>query len=154
MANSVKETARDGYRITWVGVLVNCALILIKLAAGVWGHSQALIADAIHSLSDLLTDFVALVGLWVGRKEPDARHHYGHGRLETLASFLVGLGLMGAAFLLGYEAVQTLLKGSPPQPAWVAALAALLSILAKEALYRFTIRVGRRLHSPVLLANA
>ncbi|HQQ15376.1 MAG TPA: cation diffusion facilitator family transporter, partial [Deltaproteobacteria bacterium] len=85
-----KTQEAQGKRVTWAGVAVNTVLIAVKFSAGVFGHSQALIADAVHSVSDLFTDFVVLLGLKLGRKPPDESHHFGHGRIETMASAVVG----------------------------------------------------------------
>ena len=95
------DTARS---ITLIGVLVNGFLIVFKFLTGIFGQSQALIADAVHSFSDLFTDVVVLVGLRIGRKAPDENHHFGHARIETLASAVVGLALVATAVFLGIKA--------------------------------------------------
>ncbi|MEW5723413.1 MAG: cation diffusion facilitator family transporter [Thermodesulfobacteriota bacterium] len=145
---------RAGRRVTLVGVVVNVALIVIKLAAGVWGRSQALIADAIHSLSDLVTDIVVLVGLKLGFKAPDLNHPFGHARLETVASALVGLALIGVAFFIGWDSIRNIHLHAEKHPTFLALAAAVLSILSKEWLYRYTIKVGRRIGSASVQANA
>ena len=101
MANndSVEEIA--GRRVTLSGVGVNAALIIIKTVTGLFGNSQALIADAVHSFSDFFTDIIVLVGLKIGRKEPDEGHPFGHARIETLASAIVGIALIGYSLLPG-----------------------------------------------------
>ena len=104
MPDSKITSARAGRSVTLVGALVNGLLILLKFLAGVFGHSQALIADAVHSVSDLFTDAVVLFGIRIGRKAPDEKHQFGHARIETLASAVVGLALIATALYLGIKA--------------------------------------------------
>ncbi len=143
-----------GQRITWVGAGANVFLIAAKIAACLLGHSQALVADAVHSVSDLFTDAIVLVGLKVGRKAPDADHHFGHGRIETQTSGIVGVSLLAVAGGLGYQAAVNIYEGYVYHPTWLALLGAAVSILVKEILYRYTVQVGRRIGSPVVVANA
>jgi cation diffusion facilitator family transporter len=143
-----------GKRVTIVGVVVNAVLVVLKLVVGLLGRSQALVADGVHSISDLFTDAVVLVGLHFRGKSPDARHPFGHGRIETMASAVVGLALIGVALLLGLDAGGNIVCGHVVRPDWPPLVVAALSIVLKEALYRYTIRVGRRIHSPVVTANA
>jgi len=145
---------RAGQRVTWVGVVANAFLIVLKFLAGIFGHSQALIADAIHSISDFITDAVVLVGLRIGRKGPDADHHFGHARIETMASGIVGICLLGVAFFIGYDAARDIYRHTESHPTWIAIAGAALSILVKEILYRYTVKVGRRIKSPAVVANA
>lgn len=144
----------QGKRVTWVGIAANSLLIAMKFAAGVLGHSQALIADAIHSISDFFTDFVVLLGLRFGRKPPDETHHFGHGRIETIASAVVGLSLIGVAIFIGVSAVSTIYYHLDRRPTWVAIAAAAVSIAVKEALYQYTVIVGRQIMSKAVIANA
>ena len=144
----------DGYRITVVGALVNALLILAKLVAGFLGNSHALIADAVHSISDFVTDVIVLVGLYIGRKAPDDTHPFGHGRIETLASALVGVCLVAAGAVLGFDAALLIDHNTATSPTWLALVGALVSIVLKEFLYQYTVRVGRRIHSQVVVANA
>lgn len=150
----MQEGRRSGQRVTWTGAAFNLLLTGVKLAAGIWGRSQALVADAAHSLSDMVTDFVVLVGLRVGRRQPDDQHHFGHGRLETMATVLVGLVLAAGAVGLGYDAVRSMLNPTACSVTWMAPAAALLSVIIKEGLYRYTVRVGRRINSSLVIANA
>lgn len=154
MNQDIEKQGRDGRRATWVGVWVNLGLAVGKLLAGVFGHSQAMIADAAHSFSDLVTDGVVLVGLKWGRSAPDDTHPFGHGRIETLSTLMVGVILTILGVILGYEAICRLIQGSPHNPTWLALAAAAVSILVKEVLYRYTVRVGRRINSQALVANA
>jgi len=140
--------------VTWVGVIVNALLVALKFLAGILGHSHALIADAVHSISDFFSDAVVLLGLHFGRKAPDADHHFGHARVETLASGLVGLSLLGAAVFLGVDAVRHIYGHTLSQPTWLAMVGALVSLVIKESLYHYSVRIGRRIRSPAVVANA
>jgi cation diffusion facilitator family transporter len=147
-----KET--QGKRITWVGIAANALLIAMKFAAGGLGHSQALIADAVHSISDFFTDFVVLLGLRFGRKPPDETHHFGHGRIETIASAAVGVALIVVALFIGVSATWNIYHHVERRPTWIAIAAAAISIVVKEILYRYTVIVGRRIRSQAVIANA
>ena len=136
MAETADSQVNSGYRVTLVGVLVNTFLIIFKFLAGIFGHSQALIADAVHSISDLVTDFVVLFGLKIGRKTPDKDHHFGHARFETLSSSIIGLGLISIAVYLGIEAAFNIYRHTEHHPTWLAIGMAGLSIAVKETLYR------------------
>jgi cation diffusion facilitator family transporter len=146
--------AGAGRRVTLIGAGINIFLIALKFAAGTLGHSQALIADAVHSVSDLFTDAVVLLGLKVGRRAPDETHHFGHGRYETLASTVVGLALVGVAVYLGVESGLDIYHHIERHPTLFTLGAAFISIVLKEGLYRYTIHVGRRAKSTALVANA
>lgn len=148
------SSGRAGERITLAGVLVNLVLIIIKLLAGFLGHSQALIADALHSISDLFTDAVVLAGLKIGRKPADEDHPFGHARFETLASTIVGFILVALAIYIGFDSAHKIYHHEDYQPAPITVAAAALSILMKEVLYRFTIKIGRAIKSNAVIANA
>ncbi|MDY7032461.1 MAG: cation diffusion facilitator family transporter [Thermodesulfobacteriota bacterium] len=154
MAETADSQVNSGYRVTLVGVLVNTFLIIFKFLAGIFGHSQALIADAVHSISDLVTDFVVLFGLKIGRKTPDKDHHFGHARFETLSSSIIGLGLISIAVYLGIEAAFNIYRHTEHHPTWLAIGMAGLSIAVKETLYRYTIHVGKSIGSVAITANA
>lgn len=154
MLESKTEATSAGRTVTLIGALVNGVLILLKFLAGVFGHSQALIADAVHSVSDLFTDAVVLLGLRLGRKGPDEDHHFGHARIETLASAIVGLALVAVALYLGIKAVWNIYRHTECHPTLLALLAAGASIALKEALFHYTVHVGRRIKSPAVVANA
>jgi cation diffusion facilitator family transporter len=154
MIQTDKTGVREGRRITWIGVVANAFLIVLKFAAGIFGHSQALIADAIHSISDFFTDAVVLVGLAAGRKAPDAEHHFGHARMETTASGIVGICLLLVAIFIGYDAAEDIYHHTESHPTWLAIVGAASSILVKELLYRYTLMVGRRIKSTAVMANA
>ncbi len=140
--------------ITIVGLLVNLLLVGIKYTAGVIGNSQALIADAVHSISDLFSDALVLFGLRSGRKPPDERHPFGHGRIETLTAATVGLILIATALFIGFEAAQNIYLKKTSQPTMLALAGALISIVLKETLYHYTLKAGRRINSQLIIANA
>ena len=154
MPESNSISLRAGKKVTLVGVIVNTILILLKLAAGIFGNSQALIADAVHSFSDLFTDAVVLIGLKVSNKPPDKTHHFGHARIETLASTIVGMALIGTALYLGISASLTIYRHNEYHPTFLALSAAGISIVLKEGLYHYTIRTGKRIKSQLIMANA
>lgn len=151
------QTERDlkaGLKVTWVGMVVNIVLIGLKLWGGIAGRSQALIADAVHSASDLFSDVVVLLGLRWGRKEADEDHPYGHGRIETIASLGVGLTLLVAAVWIAYNAIVSVYEHRVSSPTALTIVVAAASIAAKEALYWYTVLVGRRIRSTVVIGNA
>ena len=148
------QDSADGLRVTWVGLVVNLLLVGLKFWGGVVGRSQALVADAVHSLSDLFSDVVVLLGLRWGRKEADDDHPYGHGRIETIATVFIGLTLLGAGIGIAYTAIESIYAHRTSQPTAIALVMAALSVVSKEWMYWYTLRVGRRIHSPALIGNA
>ena len=154
----LQDRARRATRVALVGMACNIFLALAKLAAGLFGRSSALIADAVHSLSDLGTDVVALVGVRISRRPADDGHPYGHGKIETLATVVIGGVLVfvgGDMFLGAARNLLAALEGRlPPQPSMVAAFVAGTSIVIKEVLYRYTRAAARSLESRALEANA
>ena len=149
---------RDIYKVTMVGSAGNVALLTFKFAAGVLGHSSAMIADAIHSLSDFITDVVLLAFVHMSAKPQDEDHDYGHGKYETFATLIIGLAIMAAAtgiIISGVDKLVDWVGGRQlAAPGWLALAAALLSIVVKEVMYRYTVRRGKALDSPALVANA
>jgi cation diffusion facilitator family transporter len=143
-----------GKRVTIVGMGANLVLVAVKIGAGLEAKSQALIADGVHSVSDLFSDAVVLLGLRWGRRSEDEDHPFGHRRIETLASFIVGMMLCAAAVAMALSAGRDILHGKHAQPGVLALVIAAASVVAKEALYRYTIAVGRRIDSPALVSNA
>jgi cation diffusion facilitator family transporter len=143
-----------GMAVTLVGMAVNVILMALKIWGGIWARSYALVADGIHSVSDLATDVVVLTAFKVGQEGEDERHPYGHGRVETLASFIIGVALAGAGIFIGWTAVERILAGSSKPPSLLAVFIAALSVAAKEMLYQYTTLVGKQLNSPALLSNA
>lgn len=145
-------------RVTLAGSVVNLLLVGVKFVAGIAGHSSAMISDAVHSLSDFVTDIVVLVFVRISAQPQDEGHDYGHGKFETMATLLIGLALAAAAIgivVSGAGKLAAWLQGEDlPSPGKLALWAALLSILAKEVLYQYTRIKGQKLDSPALEANA
>lgn len=146
------------YKVTLVGSVGNVALLTFKFVAGIVGHSSAMIADAVHSLSDFITDIVVLVFVHISAKPQDESHDYGHGKFETIASLFIGLALVAAAMgimISGILKITAWTKGEQLEsPGWLALWAALLSIVCKEVLYHYTALRGKALSSQALIANA
>ena len=144
--------------VTLVGSVVNLLLVGLKGVAGIAGNSAAMVSDAVHSLSDFVTDIVVLIFVRVSGRPQDENHDYGHGKYETLATLLIGLALASAAVgivVSGAGKMAAWLKGETlPAPGKMALWAALISIVAKELLYQYTRFRGRKLNSPALEANA
>jgi cation diffusion facilitator family transporter len=152
------QRAQRIYTLTWAGSIVNLLLLVFKFVAGFVGHSSAMIADAIHSLSDFLTDFVVIVCMRISTKPCDQDHDFGHGKYETLATSIVGILLLLVAtgiFWHGAGEIWGVAHGRALEaPGMLAFWAALLSIVLKEGIYQVTIHFGRDLHSEALIANA
>ena len=145
----------DKQRATLVGALVNLPLALCKILAGVFGHSQALVADGVHSAADLLSDALVFAAVRAGWRQADVDHPYGHARIETAATALVSLFLLLAAAALAYDgAVHLTSPGQDVRPGWITLAVALGSLAFKEALFWYTLGVARRSHSQLLEANA
>ena len=144
----------QGERVTWIGAIANLVLALVKLVAGIAGKSEALIADAAHSLSDLLSDFVVLVSLNIAKRPIDEERPYGYGRVETVGTAILGIILIGAGIGIFWDAISTIRGGVEHAPTYTAFIGAVISIAAKELMYQYTVRVGRRIHSPSVIANA
>ena len=146
------------YRVTIWGSVINMALLVFKFTAGILGHSAAMIADAVHSLSDFITDAIVLIFVKLGNKPVDEDHDYGHGKYETLASVIISVALLAVGigiFWNGVVKIKDTIDGNPPeQPGWIALAAALLSIALKEWAYRFTIKVGKATQSAAVITNA
>lgn len=145
-------------RITHLSIWVNVVLTGLKLAAGIFGRSQALIADAIHSLSDFATDIAVLIGLRFSSKPKDSDHAYGHGKYETIVAAVIGLALAYVGIEIAGSAIHRIFdaqRGQPiPSPSSFAFWAAVVSIAVKEGLYRATMKVARATGSAALVANA
>ena len=158
MEMDTETRKRRIYRVTFAGFAVNCLLAAGKLAAGLLGRSGAMVADAVHSFSDLATDVVVVAFARVSAKPKDEGHDYGHGKFETLAAILVGLALVavgGGILAEGVQAIRRVVHGGElARPGGIALAAAAGSIVVKEWLYRYTVRAGRTLRSPSVAANA
>lgn len=158
MTNPEHTRQQRIYQVTLLGSIVNVFLLLIKLAAGLLGHSSAMVADAIHSLSDFLTDIVVILFVHWSGKPADEDHDYGHGKYETIATSLIGMALLIVAIGLGWNSMQTMWQWftgyTLPLPKTIALWTALISILLKEWIFRITRRVARLTDSQALEANA
>ncbi len=154
MDNNISSSDVAGRNVTLIGALVNVILIGLKLTAGILGKSNALIADGVHSISDLFTDVVVLVGIWRGRRPADEDHPFGHGRIEALSTAIVGLSLVATALYLGFQAAMGIYMRHESHPNVLAIIGAGVSIVLKEALYRYTVLTGRRMKSQLVVANA
>ena len=149
---------KDIQKITLWGAFCNIALTIVKFVAGILGGSTAMLADAVHSASDLVTDIIVIVFTRISGKGKDKGHDYGHGKFETLATVVVSLMLLvvGAEMIKSsYQQIRSAVEGNPlPAPEMIALWAAFISIISKEFLYQWTVKVGKRLSSPVVIANA
>lgn len=143
-----------GIKATLVGAFANLILSVVKFIGGVAGNSTALIADALHSLSDLLTDAIVLATHKIGQIPADSNHPYGHGRAETIGATIVGAVIILAGLWIGYDVSQVIASGSERIPTWLAAGAAILSIITNEGIFHYTRIVGQRVNSPAIIANA
>lgn len=155
-ASTSHDAAREKIvrKVTWVGLWLNLFLAAIKFTAGIYGRSQALVADAIHSLTDLTTDIAVIAGSHYWSRPPDENHPYGHRRLETLVTVFIGVVLIAAGIGIGWKAISALQEKHASPPGWIAVAAALASIVCKESIYRWTAMTGRRVKSAALAANA
>ena len=148
----------DICRITWLGAFVNLLLVAVKFAAGIAGLSAAMVADAIHSLSDLATDAIVIIFVKLSNKPADSDHDYGHGKYETFATLIIGtlLAIVGIGMMWGGgEKILDILSGTMiPTPGWTAFTAGIASIVAKETIFQYTMHAARRTHSNTLAANA
>lgn len=146
------------YKVTLVGTAVNAALIVLKFLAGIVGRSSALIADAVHSMSDFITDVIVLVFVHIAGRPKDKGHDYGHGKFETFATMIIGVILIFAGVALMINGIKLISKSfggyELPQPTYLALAIALASIVSKEVLFRYTMRAGIRWNSQAVRANA
>ena len=152
------ERSQEIYKVTLVGGVVNVVLLLFKFVAGIVGHSAAMVADAVHSLSDFITDVIVLVFVHISSKPKDKSHDYGHGKYETLAMTLIGVALLMVAIGIIYSGAMKIiawLNGEQLEaPGTLALWAALLSVLLKEGVYQYSMVKARQLNSQVVEANA
>lgn len=150
----MEKSYNKGIKTSIVTIVINMILTVIKLVAGVLGNSSAMVADGVHTLSDVLSTVVVMVGLKVSSKEPDKGHPYGHERFELVFSKLLSVFLIVTGIFIGVEAFKTLFSGDIKTPGRVALFAAIISILAKEFMYRYTIRVAKDIKSVSMEADA
>lgn len=155
-----EDSAREKgiYKVTIVGSIVNFLLVIFKFFAGIVGHSAAMLADAVHSLSDFVTDIIVIVFVRISSKPEDEDHDYGHGKYETLATAIIGIILLLVGFGIfwnGATSIYHFLNGaSLPEPGMLALIAALISIASKEILYQYTVFQAKKLNSQAVVANA
>lgn len=149
---------KDIYKVTIIGSAVNALLVAIKFLAGIVGRSSALVADAVHSLTDFITDIIVLIFVRISGKPRDEQHGYGHGKFETLATLIIGVILFFSGIGLLVNSIRLIvasIEGAElPKPSHATFIVALISIIAKEILYRYTVRESKRLNSDALKANA
>lgn len=153
-----KERERGIYKVTFAGSVVNFALIVFKFIAGVAGNSAAMIADAVHSLSDFATDIIVIVFVRISNKPKDKGHDYGHSKFETFATLIIGMVLLAVGLGIAWSGaakILSVIQGETLQsPGVIALYAAIISIAAKELIYQYTVICGRQLKSDVITANA
>ena len=156
MASNERE--KEIYKVTIVGSFVNFLLLIFKFVSGIVGHSAAMIADAVHSLSDFVTDILVLVFVKISSKPADKDHRYGHGKFETLATAIIGAVLLAVGigiFYQGATSIYAVYNGQVlPSPGYIALIAAAVSIVSKEAVYWYTVIKGKKLNSQAVVANA
>lgn len=158
MTTDLQQRAREAKKVTWVGFVINLLLSIAKLIAGITGKSAAMVADAVHSISDFATDVVVLAFVGVTAKDCDDNHHYGHGKYETFATLLISAALLAVGIGLLLNGVQNSIKvingESLEKPGIIALIAAIVSVIIKEALYWYTVIVGKKINSKAVIANA
>ena len=152
------DREKEIYKVTIVGSFVNFLLLIFKFVSGIVGHSAAMIADAVHSLSDFVTDILVLVFVKISSKPADKDHRYGHGKFETLATAIIGAVLLAVGigiFYQGVTSIYAVYNGQVlPSPGYIALIAAAVSIVSKEAVYWYTVIKGKKLNSQAVVANA
>ncbi|MDD3626379.1 MAG: cation diffusion facilitator family transporter [bacterium] len=141
-------------RVTVLGSIINIVLVIIKILWGILGRSYSLIADGLHSLSDLVTDVIVLLGLFIGKKPPDVDHHYGHKKIENFAELGMGIVLIIVAVKLGFNSFEKTLEKDIPVPEMYTIILAFISVVFKEYLYQITKKVADSSGSDSILANA
>ena len=159
MSNITDRTRERGiYRVTLAGSAVNILLVAVKFVAGVAGNSAAMIADAAHSLSDLITDAVIIIFVRISNKPRDKNHDYGHGKFETFATLIIGIVLLAVGLGIawnGAAGVFSAIQGKAPEkPGMIAFYVAIITVVFKEILYRYTVICGRKLKSDATIANS
>lgn len=158
MTKNDNSRERTIYKVTLLGSFVNMLLVVIKFIFGILGCSAAMIADAVHSMSDLITDVIVVIFVKLSNKPQDEDHDYGHGKYETLATSLVGMALLFVGVMILYSGAENIYRAISGevlrQPGLVALFAAIISVVLKEWAYRFTIRTGQKVNSQAVIANA
>ena len=153
------QREKEIYKVTIVGALANVTLLIFKFVAGIISNSAAMIADAVHSLSDFITDVVVIVFVKISSKPQDKSHDYGHGKFETLATLIIGIALLFIGLMILYNGASATyrciwLGEELHRPGMIAFWAAIFSIILKEAVYQYTVYKGKNLNSQAVIANA
>lgn len=158
MTDNMTPREKKIYKVTLVGTAVNALLIVFKLTAGIVGRSSAMVADAVHSLSDFVTDAIVLIFISIAGRPRDKGHDYGHGKYETLATMMIGMILVIAGFGLMINGINLIIRSfngeQLPRPGMIALIIAVVSIVSKEWLYHYTVKAGRAVGSQAVVANA
>ncbi|MBU5427072.1 cation diffusion facilitator family transporter [Tissierella pigra] len=148
------ENYKLGVKTSWITIIVNIILAVFKIIAGIAGVSSAMIADGVHTLSDILTTFVVLLGLKISSKEADKGHPYGHEKYESVFAKLLSILLLLTGVFIGYESIKILISGEIRTPKIIALIVAFLSIIVKEGMYWYTIKVAKKIKSISMEADA
>ncbi len=153
-ANNDANRVDEAIRVTKIGAVINVVLVIIKIVLGYFGGSRALIADGLHSMTDLVSDAAVMVGVILGAKPRDEDHHYGHGKVENLSEMVLGIILVLAGLFIAVDSVRAIYRPNISVPSYFVIPVAAASIISKEWLYRITVRTGRKFHLQSLIANA
>lgn len=154
MDNGKQHEASIAKTVTWIGMIANILLSVLKFVAGMIGYSQAIVADAVHSLSDLTTDVAVLIGIKYWASPADDDHPYGHERIESIVTAFIAIALFIVGCGIAYNGIKTAFEPDLKSPELIAVVAAVISIFAKELLYRWTIKKGQDIESSSVIANA
>lgn len=141
-------------KITIIGAVINVLLSSTKIIFGIIGHSKGLVADGLHSLSDLLSDIVVFFGIKIGNKPSDETHNYGHKKIENLSEIILGFFLIISAFYIGFDAAKSIYLHQETHPAFITIIIALFSVISKEILFFKTIKIGQQEKNTAVIANA
>lgn len=154
--HGIENRNKEAQRVTIIGAILDTLLGFAKIIIGIASNSSALIADGIHSFSDLLTDFMVVIIFHFSHDEPDENHPWGHGRFETMGTVILGTVLIAVAGAMAFESINNLWSDSAElaTPGWAALLVALISVISKEWIFRYTLAIGKRLKSDLIIANA
>lgn len=145
---------KEGLKVSFVTIIVNIILSFIKLLAGIFGRSSAMLSDAVHSISDVVSTIIVIVGLKISNKESDSKHQYGHERFESVATIILAFLLFVTGIIIGYDGIKNLINNEFKIPTYFAFFSAILSIGVKEWMYWYTIKVAKKINSSSLKADA
>ncbi len=151
---SIKDRQKEIQSITLWGLFLNFLLMALKILSGLWIKSSALVADGVHTLSDLSTDFIVLIGTRLSSRPADRTHPYGHGKLETIASLVIGAILLVISFGLIWSAAVSIYRHEHRFPGWMVLVVAAVSVISKEIIFSVTRKIARKTGSTALYANA